>query len=444
MKRLLPGLFLSVSSLCSGEVDHRPPAKESPHLVLERFSFGSCCKQSKPMPIWESVVKTKPQLFLWLGDNVYADTEDMELMRQKYDQLAANSNYQKLVASCPVIATWDDHDYGDNDYGAEYPKKEESEEIFLDFFNEPANSERRKREGVYTSYLFGPEGKRVQIILLDSRYFRSALKKGPKPPYPRMGRYLPAEDPNATMLGEKQWTWLESELQKPADLRFLGLSTQFVCAHDGYEAWSNMPREKERLLELIRKTKSEGLVLLSGDSHHGELHLGEYHDIYQLWEFTSSGINQGLGATEDQTRVGPAIPVANFGVVNINWDKETVRVTVRSQNKDHLVERTINFGELTFAEKNLKPSAPITTAAKSWTTRWGQLTLQKTEEDQWSGSYGDNGKLTLRQNGNTLTGRWKRGKLYGSCQFTLSRHGHYLRGVSGDKEKPALMNWTGW
>ncbi len=48
----------------------------------------------------------------------------------------------------------------------------------LDFFEVPADDIRRQREGVYWSQVFGPAGKRVQVILLDTRYFRSPLKKG--------------------------------------------------------------------------------------------------------------------------------------------------------------------------------------------------------------------------------------------------------------------------
>src|SRR3954470_23310662 len=104
-------------------------AAEQPPIA--RIAFGSCGHKEKPQPIWAAVVKTKPQLFLFLGDNIYADTEDMAVMRAKYAKLGKQPGYRKLLATCPVLATWDDHDYGANDAGAEYPKKREAQQVFL-------------------------------------------------------------------------------------------------------------------------------------------------------------------------------------------------------------------------------------------------------------------------------------------------------------------------
>src|SRR5437899_1083363 len=145
--------------------------------VLSRIAFGSCARQDKPQPIWDAVVAAKPELYLSLGDNIYGDTQDMAVMKKKYDQLAAIPGWQKLKSTCPILATWDDHDYGVNDGGAEYPKKDESQQLFLDFFGIAKDSPRRKQKGVYHAEVFGPPEQRVQVILLDTRYFRSSLKK---------------------------------------------------------------------------------------------------------------------------------------------------------------------------------------------------------------------------------------------------------------------------
>ena len=93
---------------------------------VTRIALGSCADQDKPQPIWEAIVAQQPQLFLFLGDNVYADTEDMAVMRATYAKLAAIPGYQKLKATCPVLAIWDDHDYGVNDGGAEFAKRAEA------------------------------------------------------------------------------------------------------------------------------------------------------------------------------------------------------------------------------------------------------------------------------------------------------------------------------
>ncbi len=58
-------------------------------------------------------------------------------------------------------------------------------------------------------------GMRVQVILLDMRWFRSPLKITDQRGAPGKERYLPDPDPTKTMLGETQWAWLADELRKP-------------------------------------------------------------------------------------------------------------------------------------------------------------------------------------------------------------------------------------
>src|SRR5436305_1258001 len=128
MRHLFAALLLCAGWLTSGASTF---AGDRP---LSRIGFGSCVHQDRPQPIWTPIVAAKPELFLMLGDNIYADTEDMALMRKMYAQLAAQPGFKKLRGACPILATWDDHDYGGNDAGAEYPKKKESQQLFLDFW----------------------------------------------------------------------------------------------------------------------------------------------------------------------------------------------------------------------------------------------------------------------------------------------------------------------
>src|SRR5438128_6140437 len=108
-RRIALGLIVIVF----GAVNSRGDDK----LVLSRIAFGSCARQDKPQPIWEPIVATRPDIYLSLGDTIYGDTVDMALMKKKYDMLAAIPGWQKLTKTCPILATWDDHDYGVNDGG---------------------------------------------------------------------------------------------------------------------------------------------------------------------------------------------------------------------------------------------------------------------------------------------------------------------------------------
>lgn len=342
-----------------------PTAIRADEPVLSRIAFGSCANQNKPQPIWDAVVETKPQLFVFLGDNIYADTEDMEELRAKYALLGIQPGFQRLKAACPVVATWDDHDFGANDAGAEYPKKRESQQVFLDFFGIPKNDPRRKQEGVYSSHVYGPPGKRVQLILLDGRYFRSPLKKGYQPGEPGdgfRGKYAPNTDAGATILGDAQWRWLEQQLKVPAELRIIGSGIQVVPDENGSEIWGNFPEERKRLFRLIRETRASGVVMLSGDRHLAEISRlpADHKDGvgYPLFDVTSSSLNVPSGnmtkskvrfANEiNSYRVGLTYFDVNFGHVMIDWEPPdpVVRLQVREETGGVVLQQRLKLSEL--------------------------------------------------------------------------------------------------
>lgn len=308
---------------------------------IHRIAFGSCARQDKPQPIWTAVCDAAPDLFIFLGDTIYGDTDEMAVLRSKYAQLAANPGLVRLRALCPVIGTWDDHDYGANDAGAEYPKRAESQQVMLDFYQEPPDSPRRTREGVYDSRVYGPPGRRVQVILLDTRYFRTPLRKAAQRP-PGRGPFVPTDDPGATVLGEVQCAWLAEQLRVPAEVRILASSIQVLADEHGYETWGNFPRERERLLRLIRDTNAGGVIVISGDRHSAELsrlpaavsgapasQSGAQQATgdpfrgfgYPLFDLTSSALNQPRGASDEPNRFrqGELYFQPNFGLIQINW-----------------------------------------------------------------------------------------------------------------------------
>jgi alkaline phosphatase D len=316
---------------------------------LERILFGSCTKQEKPMPIFRTMLAQKPELCLFIGDNIYGDTEDMAVLKAKYDLLGSNAGFAALRKSCPSLATWDDHDYGVNDGGADYSKRVESQKIFLDFWGDAADSVRRKRPGVYDAHIFGPVGKRVQIILLDTRYFRSPLKRGAE--RRTGGPWAPDNDPKKTVLGDAQWKWLEEQLKVPAEFRIVASSIQCLSEDDGQETWSNLPRERERFFNLLTKTKAAGVVIISGDRHWAELSRVDEGVPYPLYDFTSSSFNQlhGRGTpTKNRFRAMPnTYHKENFGAITIEWKSDPqMTLEIRDMAGKAQLTRTIRLSEL--------------------------------------------------------------------------------------------------
>ena len=262
------------------------------------------------MPVLRTVREFQPELFVWLGDNIYGDTNDMDVLAAKYARLGRQPDFSALRAEVPMVATWDDHDYGVNDGGREYSKKEASKEVFLRFWGEPAETARRQRPGIYTSYRFtDPKSKRtLQLIVLDTRTFRSPLVKHTVLSY--KNDYRPDASPGNTFLGAEQWAWLEEQLRQPADLRLIASSIQFAHEYNGYESWTNFPNEVEKMVQLIATTRANGVVFLSGDVHWGEISVLKSPVCYPLYDLTASGIN---------TAVFRDMPEGNVAGLIIQW-----------------------------------------------------------------------------------------------------------------------------
>ncbi len=317
--------------------------------VISQLLFGSCVRQDQPVPIFRTMLQDDPQLLVFLGDNIYADTSDMAVMQAKYDTLAANDNFRALRAACPILATWDDHDYGQNDAGADFAPRAEAEQWFLDFWEVPEQSPRRARPGVYGARRFGPPGKRLQVILLDTRYFRSPLAQGER----RVGGpYVPDDDSDKTMLGEDQWRWLEAQLQMPAELRLIASSIQCVADAAGQETWSNLPTERKRLFQLIEQTGAGGVLILSGDRHWAELSVANDEVGYPLYDLTSSSFNQAHPRgtpTDNRFRaIDPTYHSENYGAISIDWEHADPEIVmeIRDLQGEVQIEKRLDLSEL--------------------------------------------------------------------------------------------------
>ena len=433
-------------------IQHSTLPNDNPDMTLSHFAFGSCCRQHNPQKHWAPIIENEPQLWLWLGDNIYGDTEDMTVLNKRYSLLGNTPGYQQLAARYPVLATWDDHDYGRNDAGNDYVKRVESQKVFLDFFNERADSPRRKRPGIYTSYYFGKGDQRVQLILLDTRYFRTPLKRiQGQPAYRRMGKWIPDPSPTATLLGDAQWQWLEEELRQPARLRIIGTSIQFAAPHNGHETWANIPREHQRMIELIKKTRAEGVVFLSGDIHSSELCINEPEDCYPLIDYTSSSLNAPLGAAATHRRTGPGFGGANFGIVDIDWSAAdpTVSFSTKDTANRTRLHHSVPLSRLTFHETNLSCHTTPADFLGEWQTFYGPLTLTRLSAGQWEGKCADRTlKLAEGPSGPSgmvgLVGTWQGEKQHGKVTFSLSRDGQFLHGAYSHENLPLQLDWAGW
>ncbi len=281
---------------------------------LKRIAFGSCSDQKDAQPLWRLLKEDSPNLFIHGGDNIYADTKDPKELAAIWDNFLRQEDYQSFRTNTPVIGIWDDHDYAYNDADGKLEIKKESQELFLNFLEEPKDSPRRTQEGIYTSYIFG-QGKRiVKIILLDNRYFRHLEESAP-------------------LLGERQWKWLELELENSTAAIHIIVSGISVLSPriPLLDAWIDYPKERRRLLELMAKTKPKGLLFLTGDKHFASI-------------FSRDGYLEFLSSGMTHNRAGWMIPFLktfypnsthklNYGLIDISWagDIPTLQMAIRNR-----------------------------------------------------------------------------------------------------------------
>ena len=314
--------------------------------IMTTIAFGSCNKENLSQSIWQPISNNNPDLWIWLGDNIYGDSEDPNVLEGKYNRQKANPNYRKFIEQTPVIGIWDDHDYGQNDGNKTHPIKKESQQLLLDFLDVPANATVRTQEGVYQSYTFGQGNQKVKVLLLDTRYFRDELQKNPT----KSGqRYLPNE--TGTILGETQWQWLESELtNSDAQIHIIGGSIQMIPEQHNYEKWANFPIEYDKLFNLIEKTQPNQPILVSGDRHLAEISTINLSKMNQpLYEITSSGLTHSYEKVLEKGevnahRVGDKLTgKKNFGVFHIDWSSSppSVKVEIRDIENEVIFDEVI-------------------------------------------------------------------------------------------------------
>jgi alkaline phosphatase D len=374
------------------------------HSALRTLAYGSCSKPQFNQTHWSYIEKLHAQVFIWLGDIIYADLslqgkwlqDSHNYMLQEYAAQKQQPEYRKHVlenGNITVLGIWDDHDFGKDNMGRHYPHKDLSKERLLDFLDESQQSPRWKRNGVFISYEYGSvqDNNLVKIILLDGRYFRDDCN---------------FTDASASYLGEEQWKWLENELTRSkARVHIFVSGVQFV-SDDRYqfsrditggkkftESWGAFPYERERLLAMIETLKVPGALFLSGDIHFAELSVLECSRTgYPIYDLTSSSLTHswrrvfGYVNFKEHPFVnllnGIYVPVwkkqlsslilyamywiaprrfseafysgNNFGIVEFDWEKEQIFLKIHDSFSGIVqFEKALNLSELVYSSSYL-------------------------------------------------------------------------------------------
>ncbi len=313
------------------------PAHSQKKDVDFTISFGSCNRQYKTNVLWKEILKNKPNVWIWGGDVIYSDTKKSKKLKKSYQEQWQQKGYKEFTKNVTVIGTWDDHDYGANDAGSEYPLKKESQQLFLDFLHVDKNDVRRKQEGVYHSTTFNSKKGSVKVIVLDTRYFRTALTKSTI----KGKRYQANLYGQGTILGKKQWIWLEKELNNStSDFNIIISSIQLLSNKHGFECWGNFPHEVDKFINIIKKTNAKGVLVLSGDRHISEFSLLPIDGVsYPIIDFTSSGLTHAYtnySGELNPKRLGKVIHQISFGILHFNFDNHQITMQMRGKHNQLL------------------------------------------------------------------------------------------------------------
>ena len=311
-----------------------------------RIAVLGCHKQFEPAPALFRYLEAEPNLCLWIGDNIYADTEDdITYIDSCYNALAAKPAFGRLIENYPYMATWDDHDFGLNNAGRHYPLKKQSKQRFRRFWR-LEDEIPEERDGIYYDQFFEFNGHTVQVMMLDVRYNR--------------------DDPgtNGDPLGANQWKWLEVALAKKADLKLLVSGFQILLDGDsGSETWENFPDAREQLFRLIREKQVQGLVFLTGDQHYGEVCRLDKALDFDAIELQFAGINQIEAPEFNSYRISNVIESKHsYAYLDIYFDKTKFDVPhLEFQIFDALSNQRELFYRVNFSELKLHIDFPTDT-----------------------------------------------------------------------------------
>ena len=275
-----------------------------------RVAFGSCARivRDPVQRIFDVVVRESPNLFLWLGDNVYADSEAPEAIADEHRRQRKVHSLTPLVRSVPQLAIWDDHDYGYNNSDGTSPFKAASLATFRNYWANPAYG-LPGTPGVFFEKHFGG----IDFFMLDGRYHRSPNGD--------------PDGPSKTFLGAAQNAWLRERLlasRAPFKIIACGSGWSMADGEKG-DTWAAFRTERDALFDFIRDRGIEGVVLLSGDSHVGELNCIPWSQRggYDLYDLVSSPLAQSPSSSwidqQPEVRMRKVYAGgANFGMLHFS------------------------------------------------------------------------------------------------------------------------------
>lgn len=302
-----------------------------------RVVTGSCAYTNEPAfdrpgtpygdgeAIFNRMAEARPDLTLWLGDNLYFREVDFDSpwgMAARYVHSRQQPALQALLRTGTHAAIWDDHDYGPNDSNSSFILKDTSLELFKRYWPNPSFG-LPELPGVFTAVRQGD----AEFFMLDDRWYRDDDKDGAA---------------GKVMLGAAQVRWLKNALlNSTANFKIIANGSQMLDMQTprNRESWSHFAEERQSFIDWLTENKVNGVMFLSGDRHYTELLQWPRAGSYPLHELTCSPFTAGPSdiSTKPPTpgRVpGTLVVERNFCTMDFSGSRSNRTLVIRSIAND--------------------------------------------------------------------------------------------------------------
>lgn len=290
---------------------------------VQRVAFVCCAHQDQEQNLWQQVSAKNPDVVVFTGNSVSAVRYDEKPLGAQYKKLDQIEGYRQLRGKAPFMAVWDGLDFGLRHGDSGFEGKYESREAFLNYWNYIPKLQPKSAKGVEHSVILGAPGQRVQIIMLDTRFYATPwLDTGVD------GEFKKNWNRSDSLLGTGQWSWLESELRKDAEYRVIVSPLQMAANTGGQERWGLFPLDRQKFFDTLRATNAKKVVIVSGNRGFGSMGKVDLLEGYgPLYDMTVGPMNGETGKREkDFHYVGGALEAFNFGLLEWDWKNKTVHM----------------------------------------------------------------------------------------------------------------------
>jgi hypothetical protein len=286
-----------------------------------RFAVSSCARVANS-PAFAAIARQAPRFLVHTGDFHYADIGEnrVERFRKAYNYHLSGPHLRTLLASVPLIYTWDDHDYGPNDSNMTSPSREASLRNFRELVpHYPLTVDASPGGPVDQVFRVG----RITFILSDLRSQRN-----------------PA---TLRMMNGAQDAWLKKQFLAARDagspLIFWVSSSPWNGGSTRADRWQGYPAHRAEIADFIKENGLAGkIVILSGDAHMTAIDDGSNSDfatgkgapirVFQAGPLVNVGSYKG-GPYSHGARyktVGKKDYLYQFGIVDIEDSGKQIRV----------------------------------------------------------------------------------------------------------------------